>query len=96
MGTFKSGKSLVFQLLGHFPSEVRIASAEVTVGSSLLEDGSAKLEISDDGSRAEVEVAVDNRSDFSISLARSLHAGAVGIDEYRQGVGDADSVRELN
>ena len=88
--------SLVLQSFRNFPSEIRVSSAEVTVSSGLLEDRSAQLKVANDGPRTEVEVILDDHSDLGVSLARSLHAGAIGVYEDGERVRDSDGVRQLD
>ena len=82
--------------LGGLPSEVGVSAAEVTVSGGLLEDGSAKVQVADDSSGAEVEVVLHDLSDLSIGLLGAGHAGAVGVHEHGQRVGHTDGVGQLH
>jgi len=60
---------LVLEGFGGLPGEVRVLSAEVAIGGGLLQHGSAKVEVTDKASRAEIEVISDDLSEFGIGLA---------------------------
>ena len=63
------GSNLHNEGLWGLPCEVGVDTAEVTVSSSLLHDGSSQVKVSDDSSGTEVEVLHYNSHDFDISLA---------------------------
>mmetsp|Transcript_19833 Transcript_19833/g.58928 ORF Transcript_19833/g.58928 Transcript_19833/m.58928 type:complete len:436 (-) Transcript_19833:199-1506(-) len=76
------------------PGEVWVVTAEVTVGRRLLVApvaAAAQVERLGHHSRAEVEVLLDNLQRLGIRLG----AGAIGVHEDGQRVGQADCVRDL-
>jgi len=88
--------NLELEGLGSLPCEIRVFAAKVSVGSSLLEDRSAEVKVSNDSSGAKVKVSIDNLSDLCIGLARSGDASSVSVNKDGERVRDADGVRELN
>ena len=66
LGAFAQSVSLVRL----FPCEVRIAAAEVPVGSGLLEDGAAQVQRLDDGLGRQREVLADQLLRYSRSPCR--------------------------
>ncbi len=82
--------------LRSLPSEVRIIATEVTVGSGLLQDWAAQVQVTDDSSWAKIEVVLDDLSDLQVSLSGADNTGAIGINEDGQWVGDTDGVGQLN
>jgi len=80
------------QWFWHFPGEVRVVSAEVAVGSGLLQDWSAEVQVTDDSSWAKVKVVLDDLSDLLISLLGSGEASAVCVHEDGQWVRDTDGI----
>lgn len=80
-------------MLRSFPSEIRVVATEVTIGSGLLHDRTAKVQVTDDGSGSQVEVILHNFGDLGIGLLRAGHASAVSIDEDRKRVLNTNSIR---
>src|SRR5687768_16318202 len=83
------------QLLGHvrlLPRVVRERAAEVPVACRLLVDRAAEVEVLDDLARLEGEVLHDELLELLLgALVRPL-----GVDEDRDGRGDADRVGDLD
>ena len=75
------------------PSEVWVLAAEMTERSCLLVNGSLQVELLDDVARSEVEVFPYNSHDVLISA--TVFSRSVGVDMDREGIGEADSVRDL-
>lgn len=75
-----------------FPGEIRVVATKVTEGSGLLVDGATQLEVTNDATRAEIEVIFNNLQNFSVRLDTS----AVGVDVDREGLGNTDGVRDLD
>jgi hypothetical protein len=74
------------------PLEVGIIATKVTIRSSLVVDGAAKVKLAHDASRAEIKVVVDDLEEISIGLLTS----AVGVNENGQRLSDTDGVGNLN
>lgn len=85
---------LVGQILGGFPGEIGIVSTEVTESAQLAVDGSLEAELLDDHTRSEVEVLVDDDLEVVVSVAFS--DGSVGVNVDGDGVGDTDTVSDLD
>ena len=83
---------LKLELLGLLPEELLLVSAKVAVGGGLVVDRGSEVEGSHEHAGAQVEVVLDDLRELGVGL----DAGAVGVDEDRQGLGDADGVRELD
>ena len=63
-------------LVGLFPGEVSVFAAEVTVSSGLSVDRAAPVQVTDDGTRAQVEVFIDDLGDLHVvdlAGAEGLH-----------------------
>ena len=67
----------------NLPCEIRVFAAKVSIGSSLLEDRSAEVKVSNDSSGAKVEVSIDNLGDLCIGLARSGDASSISVNKDR-------------
>ena len=78
--------------VGALPGEVRVLTAEVTVGGSFLVNGTAQVQVADDRTRAQVEHALDGLGDRGLIDA----SGAERIDHDGQRVAHADGVGELD
>ena len=74
------------ELFGCLPSEIGIASAEVTVSGSLLQERATKIQVTDDGSGTQVEVLVDDFGKLLISLVAEAETSTVRINEHGKGV----------
>ena len=68
----------------------------MAIGGRLLENRPAQVEVADDRTGAQVKVVLDDLGDLGISLARERRTRAVGVDEDREGVRDADGVGKLH
>jgi hypothetical protein len=88
----KTGKKsrLELELLGLLPRVGRVT--EVTVRGGLEVLGLLEVELLNDESGAEVKVLADDLHELGVGLL----AGAVGVDEDGEGLGDTDGVRELD
>jgi hypothetical protein len=89
-----SQSGLILELLGLFPCEVSIIASEVSISSGLLVDRAGELEVTDDASRAEIEVVEDDRKEIRVGLS-SLDS-AIGINEHGEGLGDSDGIGDLD
>jgi len=87
---------LVGQFLWHFPSEIRVVAAKMSVGSSLLQDWATQVQVTDDASRSQVEVVLDNVGNFSISLARAGLSCTIGVNEDRQWLRNTNGIGQLH
>jgi hypothetical protein len=83
-------QKLELELLGLLPSELLVG--EVAVLGRLVVDGVGKVELLDDDTGTEVEVLEDNLN----KLLRGFLRGTVVLDEERQGLGNTNSVRQLD
>ncbi|BAS71861.1 Os01g0323775, partial [Oryza sativa Japonica Group] len=85
---------LILERLDNLPCEVGILAAEMAVRRGLDEPVAAPLEVEVDGHHPgpEIEVLLDDLEDL---LVGDL-AGAVGVDEHGERLGDADGVRHLH
>lgn len=81
---------LELKLLGLLPGEALVG--EVAVLGGLVVDGVGQVELLDDDTGAEIEVVVDDVN----KLVGGLVGGTVGLDEHGEGLGDTDSVRQLD
>ena len=77
--------------LGLLPAEVLVGT-EVAVLGSLEVDGLVQVEGTDNDTRAQVEVVVDNLDKLLGGLVR----GAVGVNVDGEGLGNTNGVRELD
>jgi len=75
-----------------FPGEIGVVATKVTESSGLLVDWAAQFEVTNDATRAKVEVILNNLQNFSVRLDTS----AVGVDVDRKGLGNTDGIRDLN
>lgn len=82
---------LELELLGLFPGEA-LVGAEVAVLGGLQVDRAVQAELADNDTRSQVKVLADDLDE----LIRGLGGGAVGLDEDGEGLGDTNSVRELD
>jgi len=87
---------LEVQGLRSLPGEVSVVAAEVTVSGGLLHDRAAQVQVADDGSRAQVEVILDNLSDLQVGLTRAGQTSTVGINEDGQWVRHTDGIGQLD
>src|SRR6185436_18055634 len=78
-------------LVGSFPAEFGLFSAEVPVRRGLLVDRAQQVEHLDDALGTQVEVLVDERGELLVAEL----AGAFGVDRHVHRLGDADRVRHL-
>ena len=86
--------SLKHELLGLFPGEVGVVSAEVAELGGLLVDGSPKIELLDDVARSEVEVLLDNADE--VLIGKAFLDSAVRFDMDGEGVWETDGVGNLH
>ena len=82
------------EILGGFPEEIGVTSSEVAESGELLVNGSLELEVSHDAAGSEIEVSEDDVNQINIGVA--LSDGSEGVHIDRDGVGESDSVSELN
>lgn len=87
---------LEVQGLRSLPGEVSVVAAEVTVSGGLLHDRAAQVQVADDGSRAQVEVILDNLGDLQVGLTRAGQTSTVGINEDGQWVRHTDGIGQLD
>jgi len=84
---------LVLKLLGLLPGEALLLTTEVRVAGGSRVLGLEEVELTDDASRAEVEVLEDDVEELAVSLA---DGSAIGVDVDGHGVSNTDSVRDLD
>ena len=82
---------LELELLRLLPGEALVGT-EVAVLGGLKVDGAVEAELADDDTGTEVEVVADDLNELLIGPL----AGAVGVDEDGEGLGNANGVRELD
>lgn len=85
-------QSAARELLGLLPKEVGVVATKVAKVSGLLIDRALQLKITDDAARTEVKVLVDDLEDLSVRLL----ASAISVNKDREGLGNADGVRDLD
>jgi|SRR5687768_14927630 hypothetical protein len=83
--------SLELELLGLLPGEALVGT-EVTVLGGLEVDGAVEVQLADNDTRAEVEVAADDLDE----LLGGLVGGAVGVDVDGEGLSNTNGVGELD
>jgi len=81
---------LEFERLGLLPRKVLVG--KVAVLGRLEIDGLGQIKFLDNDTRTHVEVVADDLD----QLIRGLVAGAVGLDEEGQGLGNTNGVRQLD
>ena len=89
---FSLFSTLELELLRDLPEEVGVHAAKVAERGSLLVEGSAELEVAGEHAGAEVKVLQDDVAELSVVL----NASAVSVDVNREGLSNADRVRELD
>lgn len=82
---------LELELLGLLPGEALVGT-EVTELGSLVVDGLGKVELLDNDTGSHVKVGTDNVNELLSTLLR----GAVAVDVDGAGLGDTDSVGQLD
>mmetsp|Transcript_13720 Transcript_13720/g.28343 ORF Transcript_13720/g.28343 Transcript_13720/m.28343 type:complete len:210 (-) Transcript_13720:710-1339(-) len=82
------------EFLDSFPGKVGIVSSKVTIGSSFSQNGTTQVEVPNDAARSQVEILVDHSR--QLSICHPLLDSSVRIDIYRQGIGDANGIGQLN
>jgi len=85
---------LKLELLDSLPSEVLVVPTEVAISSGLLVDWASQLQITNDATRAKIEVSLDDIEQLSISLATS--GSAIGIHEHGEWVRHTNGIRDLD
>src|ERR1044072_8131118 len=81
-----------FRFVCLFPAEAIFLAAKMAVGSGGLINGSAQIKFFDDSAWCELEVLANQVRKRSLTDA----AGAFGVDHYRNRIGDADGISELD
>src|SRR5689334_9221758 len=81
-----------FGFIGSFPGKAFLVAAEVSVSRGCFVNRPAQVEFLNDAARSQFKIITHELRDGRFADA----SGAGGIDEHRDGIRDADRVRELD